>query len=93
MSLPDNHPPPAFWDNLSKLWFTTKLLREFDRRNNSGGPRPEKQHEIFQFAPDFLGECSAAQLKEIKGLTRLGGPDLTDLRNLRICHSDMIALC
>ncbi|OAX83843.1 hypothetical protein ACJ72_01800 [Emergomyces africanus] len=31
--------------------------------------------------PDFLRDCSSAQLKEIKQLSKLGGPDLSALRN------------
>ncbi|QSS61694.1 hypothetical protein I7I51_03871 [Histoplasma capsulatum] len=30
---------------------------------------------------DFLSECSPGQLREIKRLSRLGGPDLSDLKN------------
>ena len=26
-------PPPAFWDNLSKIWLTERALKELDRRN------------------------------------------------------------
>ena len=29
----DFQTPPAFWDNLSKVWLTKRALKEFDRRN------------------------------------------------------------
>jgi len=29
-----SQPPPAFWDNLSKLWLTKRALRELGRRNS-----------------------------------------------------------
>ena len=28
-----SHPPPVFWDTLSKIWLTKDALRELDRRN------------------------------------------------------------
>jgi len=31
--LDESHPPPVFWDNLSKIWLTKDALRELDRRN------------------------------------------------------------
>jgi hypothetical protein len=30
--------PPAFWDNLSKIWLTKNALRELDRRNSQLAP-------------------------------------------------------
>ncbi|QSS50919.1 hypothetical protein I7I53_06108 [Histoplasma capsulatum var. duboisii H88] len=27
-------PPPAYWDNLSKIWLTKETLQEFDRHNS-----------------------------------------------------------
>jgi hypothetical protein len=35
-----SQPPPAFWDNLSKLWLTKRALRELDRRNAQAAPSP-----------------------------------------------------
>ncbi|EEH47850.2 uncharacterized protein PADG_03934 [Paracoccidioides brasiliensis Pb18] len=68
---------------------------ELDRRN--GLPKPPKNHHrpitrqfhtelkkrcnSFQFAPVFLRDCAPACSKQIKRASRLGGPDLTDLRN------------
>ena len=33
-------PPPAFWDNLTKLWLTKQALRELDRRNREAALSP-----------------------------------------------------
>ena len=35
-----SQPPPAFWDNLSKIWLTKGALRELDRRNARATPSP-----------------------------------------------------
>ncbi|KAL5338945.1 hypothetical protein BJX70DRAFT_398146 [Aspergillus crustosus] len=71
------HPPPAFWDNLTKLWLTKSGLREVSRRCT---PVYSDQPSIPQlFAPDFLRSCSTASIKEIKRLSRYGGPDLSDI--------------
>ncbi|EEH19029.2 hypothetical protein PABG_01348 [Paracoccidioides brasiliensis Pb03] len=85
----------AYWDNLSKIWLTKDALEELDRRNSL--PKPPKNHHrpitrrfhtelkkrcnSFQFAPVFLRDCAPACSKQIKRVSRLGGPDLTDLRN------------
>ncbi|EQL28001.1 hypothetical protein, variant 2 [Blastomyces dermatitidis ATCC 26199] len=82
----------AYWDNLSKIWLTKEALKELDRRNSR--PRPTQNHhnqryltelnkgcEPVQFAPDFLHDCAPSCLKQIKRISRLGGPDLSDLRN------------
>lgn len=29
-----SQPPPAFWDNLSKIWLTDRALRELNQRNS-----------------------------------------------------------
>lgn len=31
--------PPAFWDNLSKIWLTKRALRELNRRNTQPAPK------------------------------------------------------
>ncbi|PLB50307.1 hypothetical protein P170DRAFT_445640 [Aspergillus steynii IBT 23096] len=76
------HPPPLFWAKLTKLWLTKSALREADRRyhllssnQSSSSPRPHI------FAPDFLRNCSATCLQEIRKLSRRGGPDLSGIRN------------
>ncbi|KMW68959.1 hypothetical protein BDDG_13161 [Blastomyces dermatitidis ATCC 18188] len=86
----------AYWDNLSKIWLTKDALEELDRRNSHLKPpqnlhRPitrcfhtelKKKHcNPFQFAPTFLHDCAPTCSKQIKRVSRLGGPDLTDLRN------------
>lgn len=86
---------PAYWDNLSIVWLTRSALREFDRRNSRPDPKPEyhrpvtrqvnaKRRETWQpqFAPEFLGSCSPSCLERMKRLSRQGGLDLTDLRNV-----------
>ncbi|EQL29102.1 hypothetical protein BDFG_08228 [Blastomyces dermatitidis ATCC 26199] len=86
----------AYWDNLSKIWLTKDALEELDRRNSHLKPpqnlhRPitrcfhtelKKKHcNPFQFAPTFLHDCAPTCSKQIKRVSRSGGPDLTDLRN------------
>ncbi|KKZ61712.1 hypothetical protein EMCG_03741 [[Emmonsia] crescens] len=85
----------AYWDNLSKIWLTKDALEELDRRNSCLKPpqnhhRPitrqfhtelKKRCNPFQFAPAFLRDCAPACSKQINRVSRLGGPDLTDLRN------------
>ncbi|WEW61538.1 hypothetical protein PRK78_007028 [Emydomyces testavorans] len=89
--------PPEFWDNLSKIWLTTKALRELDRRNtlSHAGPYVTKPHRpitrqffaehqrknCVQDAPNFLSRCTLDFLKQIKAFARHGGPDLSDLGN------------
>ncbi|OJD27311.1 hypothetical protein ACJ73_01304 [Blastomyces percursus] len=75
-------PAPAYWDNLSKIWLTKDALEELDRRNSR--PKPPRNHP-FQFAPAFLRDCAPACSKQIKKVSRSGGPDLTDLRNTNPC--------
>ncbi|KAL1952989.1 hypothetical protein VTO42DRAFT_3785 [Malbranchea cinnamomea] len=78
--------PPAYWDNLSKIWLTKGALREFDQRNSyltpsQKYPKPVSRRPRLQFARDPLHGCSPECLKQIKRFSRLGGPDLSDLRN------------
>ncbi|PGH28523.1 hypothetical protein GX50_08733 [[Emmonsia] crescens] len=85
----------AYWDNLSKIWLTKDALEELDRRNSRPKP-PQNHHRPItrrfhtelkkrcnpsQFAPAFLRDCAPACSKQIRRVSRLGGPDLTDLRN------------
>jgi hypothetical protein len=42
-----SHPPAAFWDNLSKVWLTSRALRELDRRSTRAArsfPRHRQLH-------------------------------------------------
>ena len=104
-----SQPPPAFWDNLSKIWLTERALKELDRRNTEPAPSAHnspyrRSHspvtrytlakwknkvenwEPSQPAADFLTGCSTGRLKEIKLLARHGGPDLSNLRGVRIAR-------
>lgn len=54
-----SHPPPAFWDNLSKLWLTKGALREQDRRNIQAAPSlPRSPHRRARWpvTRDFLAK-------------------------------------
>ncbi|KAL4998193.1 hypothetical protein BDV10DRAFT_194502 [Aspergillus recurvatus] len=75
------HPPPLFWHKLSKLWLTKSALREVNRRNKLLPPSQSSFSIPYTFAPDFLRNCSATCLQEIRKLSRCGGPDLSDIRN------------
>jgi hypothetical protein len=39
-----SHPPPEFWDNLSKICLTKHALRELDRRNARAARRPRSRY-------------------------------------------------
>ena len=102
----ESRPPPAFWDNLSKIWLTKRALQELDRRNSqatlSSFPLSCQQHrpitrralaewkdrpENWQPtdpAPAFLAHCSPRCLASIRQLARHGGPELQNLRGVRI---------
>ncbi|RAH47120.1 uncharacterized protein BO95DRAFT_452140 [Aspergillus brunneoviolaceus CBS 621.78] len=80
----DYHPPPQFWDKLTKLWLTKSALRENNRRILSQSSSRTFFAESYTFAPDFLRSCPATCLQEIRRLSRCGGPDLSDLRHTSI---------
>lgn len=97
----------AYWDNLSKIWLTKDALEELDRRNSRPKP-PQNHHRPItrrfhtelkkrcnpsQFAPAFLRDCAPACSKQIRRVSRLGGPDLTDLRNVHNYKSMQIHHC
>jgi len=88
-----SQPPPAFWDNLTKLWLTKRALLELDRRNSQAAPSPSHSpHRKFIAEPkttchvarctDYLSRCTPDILKNIRVFARHGGPDLSDLRNV-----------
>jgi len=95
-----SQPPPAFWDNLSKLWLTKRALRELDRRNRETSPSPSlspHRHVHRPVTRKFVAEqktnCQVAHCagslsrrtpKNIAVFARHGGPDLSDLRHVRI---------
>lgn len=62
--------PPFFWDNLSRLWLTTRSLREFDRR--TVWPSNPVQ-------PPWTG-AEEIDLTKLIQFAEEGGPDLDDLR-------------
>lgn len=76
------HPPPQFWDKLTKLWLTKSALRENNRRILSLSSSRTFFTKSYTFAPDFLRSCPATCLQEIRRLSRCGGPDLSDLRHV-----------
>lgn len=91
--------PAVFWDNLSKVWLTKRALRELDRRSSrvhwSCRPRQpvtqralaalkKKSRQPSQPAAEFLSYCTPTGLKDIKYFARHGGPDISDLRGVRI---------
>ncbi|KAH8429985.1 uncharacterized protein LDX57_007657 [Aspergillus melleus] len=76
------HPPPLFWENLTKLWLTKSALREADRRYHLLSlDQSISSSRSYTFAPDYLRNCSATCLQEIRKLSHRGGPDLSDIRN------------
>jgi hypothetical protein len=93
--------PPAFWDNLSKIWLTRPSLKELDRRNaqstlnqsrveyKTRKPRTQSAvRECKQKAQpaipvsEYLSRASQADISLLKTFSRIGGPDLTDLRGV-----------
>lgn len=62
--------PSSFWDNLSRLWFTRRALREFDRRT------------VWPAAPVLPVRTGKENihLAQLKRFARHGGPSLINLR-------------
>lgn len=67
---PFRGPPPAFWDNLSRLWLTHRALRECDRR--------ARERNIHQQGK--TGDLKIDSAPSLKRFARHGGPDLSDIR-------------
>ncbi|KAG9228475.1 hypothetical protein BJ875DRAFT_508482 [Amylocarpus encephaloides] len=61
-----------------------RSCRPVTRRAVAEWKDKEENWESTQPARDFLTRCSAGRLEEIKLLARHGGPDLSDLRGVRI---------
>ena len=72
-------PPPAFWDNLSRLWLTPRALREFDRRAS-------QIHTPRRRDPTALQPVCTTSLKRF---ARHGGPNLSDIRAVSDVMGDM----
>ena len=93
-------PPPSFWDTLSKIWLTKDALRELDRRNAQSDLESSYHHQEAQrpITRKFLAELRHRQStravenffrgpripKEIQQFARQGGPNISDLRGVRI---------
>ncbi|KAM5437939.1 hypothetical protein McanMca71_002161 [Microsporum canis] len=100
-----DRPASAYWDSLSKIWLTRDALEELDRRNGasdsiSGLSKPPIRPLTRQFqaalkcryetlASDPSKSCKPANLREIRRLSRQGGPDLSDLRNFPDPHAPL----
>ena len=65
--------PQSFWDSLSRLFLTTRSLREFDRR--TAWPSLPKQ-------PHLTGAAQIDSRKLVE-FAKEGGPDLKDLRGFQ----------
>ena len=64
----------SFWDSLSRVWLASDALRELDRRNDllaKAHPR-----EVCNLENQVLP-------KDVEQFARHGGPDLSDLRQVR----------
>jgi len=70
-------PPPAFWDSLSKVWLTRRALRELDRRNQS-------ESRAHASAPAPRPDRQFSRRKALQRFARHGGPELGDLRGVRL---------
>jgi hypothetical protein len=88
-----SEPPASFWDNLSKFWLTKRALKELDRRNTEAAAKPSRtpylqrvcQRRATQYpAADYIRACEPRILRDIQQFARQGGPDLSDIRNVRI---------
>ncbi|KAK1826339.1 hypothetical protein QBC39DRAFT_23048 [Podospora conica] len=63
---------PEFWDSLSKVWLTSRALRELDRRNNlTALPGP---------GPNPPAPAPAVWTADLVRFARQGGPDLCHIR-------------
>lgn len=98
-------PPPAFWDNLSKVWLTRRALEELDRRNAQSafnqspvqpkGKKPRTRsavRELKHRAQPALPNPANRYLDRgnLQRFARHGGPDLSDLKGVCI-SSDSFA--
>lgn len=80
-----NNFPPAFWDELSKVWFTPRALRELDRRNNADKAKRKKDDSNKKVVKKKHQTAHRAQKITTRLLTQFakdGGPDLANLRGV-----------
>lgn len=68
----------AYWDSLSKLWFTRRALKELNRRNRQAANPTSIRRPDWSGERATLGNSSS----QIKRFARHGGPDLRDLRGV-----------
>ena len=71
----------SFWDSLSRVWLASDALRELDRRNDllaKANPEEVCNLENHQVLP-----------KDVEQFARHGGPDLSDLRQVRKLSFDL----
>ena len=71
-------PQAAFWDNLSYVHLTKRALRELDRRNTQSNITGERERA------EHLRSHDPSAFKDVESFARHGGPDLSDLRNVRL---------
>lgn len=73
----------AYWDSLSKPWFTRRALQELNRRNRQTAS-PLRTGNICRLdrsgEPAALENCSY----QLRRFARQGGPDLRDLRGVSL---------
>ncbi|KAG8418638.1 hypothetical protein J3459_012159 [Metarhizium acridum] len=73
--------PPEFYDDLPKIWLTSRALRELDRRNEQlPSPKPRARFVTSRAAKvAALARCGFPDLA-LAVFATAGGPDLSDLR-------------
>jgi hypothetical protein len=87
---PSSELPPAFYDNLSKQSLTKRALRELNRRNSQVSLRtPRSGHKVLDTTSErekveALRSRDTSTSRELKLFSRHGGPDLSDLRSVRL---------
>ncbi|RAH65797.1 uncharacterized protein BO66DRAFT_395195 [Aspergillus aculeatinus CBS 121060] len=62
------HPPPRFWNDLTKLWLTKSALKEAHRQFQLLCPSQTSVFNSYTFASDFLRRCSATSLQRSEDL-------------------------
>jgi len=85
----DQHlPPPHFWDNLSRIPLVKTALCELERRNIATQILEDGLEVSRQSHGDPRQLKIDIRFQDIKRSSRIGGPDLSDLRGVRcfICH-------
>ena len=88
---PNHFPPPAFWDNVSKIFLEEGALREFNRRNAESASRHIKSNatQSSQLIPaaTYLSRISNAEFGQLKRFSRHGGPDISkEVCGSTFCH-------